>query len=133
MIEIKAKITKKVFEKDNYRIYGAVPTDSFGLVQLNQYGNFTLVGEVHELTINEEYKLTVKEEKSKYGLNYRILKVKRDIDISNLGNCETFLKEVLTARQCENILKVYPSFIQMVINNDDIDVKKIKGYSLAYA
>ena len=54
MIEIKAKITKKVFEKDNYRIYGAVPTDSFGLVQLNQYGNFTLVGEVHELTINEE-------------------------------------------------------------------------------
>ena len=127
MIEIKAKITKKVFEKDNYRIYGAVPTDSFGLVQLNQYGNFTLVGEVHELTINEEYKLTVKEEKSKYGLNYRILKVKRDIDISNLGNCETFLKEVLTARQCENILKVYPSFIQMVINNDDIDVKKIKG------
>ena len=57
MIEIKAKITKKVFEKDNYRIYGAVPTDSFGLVQLNQYGNFTLVGEVHELTINEEYKL----------------------------------------------------------------------------
>lgn len=127
MIEIKAKITKKVFEKDNYRIYGAVPTDSFGLVQLNQYGNFTLVGEVHELTINEEYKLTVKEEKSKYGLNYRILKVKRDIDISNLGNCETFLKEVLTARQCENILKVYPNFIQMVINNDDIDVKKIKG------
>ena len=127
MIEIKAKITKKVFEKDNYRIYGAVPTDSFGLGQLNQYGNFTLVGEVHELTINEEYKLTVKEEKSKYGLNYRILKVKRDIDISNLGNCETFLKEVLTARQCENILKVYPSFIQMVINNDDIDVKKIKG------
>ena len=44
-----------------------------------------------------------------------------------MGNCETFLKEVLTARQCENILKVYPSFIQMVINNDDIDVKKIKG------
>ena len=127
MIEIKAKITKKVFEKDNYRIYGAVPTDSFGLVQLNQYGNFTLVGEVHELTINEEYKLTVKEEKSKYGLNYRILKVKRDIDISNLGSCETFLKEVLTARQCENILKVYPNFIQMVINNDDINVKKIKG------
>lgn len=44
-----------------------------------------------------------------------------------MGNCETFLKEVLTARQCENILKVYPNFIQMVINNDDIDVKKIKG------
>lgn len=127
MIEINAQITKKIFEKNNYRIYGAVPTDSVGLVQLNKYGNFTIVGEVHELTIGEEYKLTVKEENSKYGLNYKIIKVKRDIDISNLGNCETFLKEVLTERQCTNILKAYPNFIQMVITNDDIDTKKIKG------
>ena len=127
MIDIKAKITKKIFEKDNYRIYGADPTELSGAVELKKYGNFTLVGEVHELTINEEYDLSVKEEKSKYGLNYRILKVKRNIDISNLGSCENFLKEVLTERQCNNILAVYPSFIQMVINNETIDVKKIKG------
>ena len=127
MIDITAKITKKVFEKDNFRIYGAVPTDNAGAVEINQYGTITLVGEVHELTVNEEYKLTVKEEKSKYGLNYKILKVRRDIDISNLGKCENFLREVLTERQCLNILSVYPDFIQKVINGDDIDVKKIKG------
>ena len=127
MIDIKAKITKKVYEKDNFRIYGAVPTENVGAVSLNQYGNITLLGEVHQLTIDEEYSFTVKEEKGKYGLNYKILKVKREIDISNLGNCENFLREVLTERQCTNILKVYPNFIQKVINNEEIDVKKIKG------
>lgn len=129
MIDIKATAKKKMFEKDMYRIYSVTPTHNVGAVEVNKYGTISILGEVQELTIGEEYSFTLAPDKrNQYGLSYKILKVKRDIDISNLGNCENFLKEVLTERQCKNILAVYPNFIQKAINNDeDIDISLIKG------
>lgn len=130
MIDLKVVINKLVYKNNDYKIYGAKPISNIEAVELNNYGNITLVGEMHDLTEGEEYSISVKPETSKYGLNYKVLKIKRELNISDLGNCENFLKEVLTERQCTNILKVHPDFIQRVINNEEIDVSKIKGVGL---
>lgn len=130
MIEISAVIQKKIFEKGSFRIYSAVPVSASdkAKVELTKYDNISILGEVHELTLNSEYKLTLEEDKrTNYGMSYRIVIAKQDIDVNSLSSCENFLREVLTEKQTTNILAVYPDFIKRVMNDEEVDITKIKG------
>lgn len=55
-IKCNIKIIRKVFNRDDFYIWGAVPTSTCRDIELNKYGNFTLIGELGYLEEGTEYK-----------------------------------------------------------------------------
>lgn len=125
-IEFKATITKKVGEyKNDFRIYGCMPTDIERKdIQYNKYGNVSLSGEMHDLSLNTEYTITAFP--SKYG--YTVTKISRDKP-SSAKETSTFLKGIVTENQAITLLEVYPNIVEKIINNDldDVDLSLTKG------
>lgn len=125
-IEFKAIVTKKVGEYENdFRIYGCMPTDTERKdIQYNKYGNVSISGEIHELSLDTEY--TIKAFPSKYG--YTIKEITRDKP-TTVKETATFLKGVVTEKQAKTLLEVYPDIVEMIINNDldNVDLSLTKG------
>ena len=143
-ILVKARITRELFHRDDYYILAAQPTESNREVKLNQYGGFTLVGNLPYLTVDNEYELEIVEGKaSKYGLNYEVKDVPTlaKKDLKNISDEEKFsILKVATSsdRIAHNILDAYPNFIEDVVTKSDeelnncIDLKNIKGVGEVY-
>ena len=143
-IKIKARVTRELFHRDDYYILAATPTESNRDIKLNQYGGFTLVGNLGFLTVDNEYELVVKEGKAtKYGINYEVTDcpslAKQELD--KLSTEEKFsIMKVATSsdRIAKNVLDAYPNFIDdVVMKSDDeldkiIDLKRISGVGQVY-
>ena len=143
-IFVKARITRELFHRDDYYILAATPTESNREVKLNQYGGFTLVGNLPYLTVDNEYELEIVEGKaSKYGINYEVKDVPTlaKKDLKNISDEEKFsILKVATSsdRIAHNILDAYPNFIEDVVTKSDeelsecINLDNIKGVGDAY-
>lgn len=128
-MEIKAKITKKIFQKDDFFIYGCVPVKNYPDLKLNNYGNFTIVGNLQFLTEGKEYVLELQEDKTtNYGTQYKVLAVPslENMEFTDSNEYE-FLCEITTPTQARYVNQAYPNFIRLVLNGDEdkIDVKNI--------
>ena len=143
-IKVKARITKELFHKDDYYILSAVPIGDCKGVVINSYGNFTLVGSLGFLTVNETYEMILSEGKAtKYGLNYTVESVPslEKKNLEDLSYDEKF-KIMKTAtgsdRLATNVLEAYPDFIYNVVMYSDeelediIDIKNIYGVGKVY-
>ena len=143
-IKVKARITKELFHKDDYYILSAVPIGDCKGIVINSYGNFTLVGSLGFLTVNETYEMILSEGKAtKYGLNYNVESVPslEKKNLEELSYDEKF-KIMKTAtgsdRLATNVLEAYPDFIYDVVMYSDeelddiIDIKNIYGVGKVY-
>ena len=133
MIKGNFEITKLVHANPQYNIYGAIPIgDACNQVQLNKYGNITIKTNGFELVERHNYDLTLKEEQSKWGMNYIVVSTGLEFasadDITPELNYQ-LLCEIMTRGQASAIQDAYPNFIQLILNNrvDEIDVKNIYG------
>ena len=143
-IKIKTRITRELFHRDDYYILACTPLESNREIKLNQYGGFTIVGNLPYLTVDHEYELEIVEDKaSKYGMNYKVKDVPTlaKKDLGNISDEEKFsILKVATSsdRIAHNILDAYPNFIEDVVTKSDeeldkiIDLKKIKGVGEVY-
>ena len=143
-ITIKARITRELFHRDDYYILAATPTESNRDIKLNQYGGFTLVGNLGFLTVDNEYELVVKEGKAtKYGINYEVTDcpslAKQELDKLSAEEKFSIMKVATSSdRIANNILNAYPNFIDDVVMKSDeeldkiIDLKNIKGVGEVY-
>lgn len=125
LVVFKAVIQKLVGTYSNdFRIYACTPTEEIENLKYNKYGNISISGNVHELTLGQEYEITGKE--NKYG--YEIVKIKRDKPKNKTQNSK-FLSEVVTQKQAKALLDVYPDIVDKIINNnlDDVDLSLVKG------
>ena len=143
-IKVKARITRELFHRDDYYILAATPTESNRDIKLNQYGGFTLVGNLGFLTVDNEYEIEVKEGKAtKYGINYEVVScpslAKKELD--KMSDEEKFsIMKVATSsdRIAKNVLTAYPNFIYDVVMKSDeeldniIDLKNIAGVGSVY-
>ena len=144
-IKIKAKIIKEVFRNGDFRILSASPIgEDYKSVKVSDYGTFSLKGELPYLDVGTEYDLELEElETTKYGTAYKVLSVPSltqiDLDKLSLDESKKILCTFTTDRQADNILKAYPNFISLVVNQgkESIDTSKIYGvgevYMSAYA
>ena len=143
-ITIKARITRELFHRDDYYILSCYPLESNREVKLNQWGSFTIIGNLPYLTVDHEYELEIVEDKaSKYGMNYKVKDVPTlaKKDLGNISDEEKFsILKVATSsdRIAHNILDAYPNFIEDVVTKSDeeldriIDLKRIKGVGEVY-
>lgn len=115
--------------KENYKIY-AVDVDDKECQNLkqNKYGNYSILGNIHELGLNIPYHVKAEEQLSKngYGYQYKIIHIHRDRP-TNEHTTRMFLSEFITPDQVKIIMENYPDIIDRVINNklDDIDLNKL--------
>lgn len=129
IIEFKCTPEKTVYNSDNFKIYGCyVNGFDYPDVKINKYGNATIKGDISELNLGVEYIVNAKEISDSYGVSYEVMNIKREKPTS-LMSTKTFLYEIITPRQAESLLSVYPDIVNKVINNDldDIDLSKVKG------
>ena len=117
------------FDTDKYKIYAVdVNENNFPNIKKNKYGNYTILGNIHNLGLGIEYHVKAEEQKSKngYGYQYKIIHIQRDRP-TNENTTRMFLSELLTPDQVKTIMESYPNIIDIVINNrlDEIDLKKL--------
>lgn len=124
-ITFKAVIERLVGEYANdFRIYACTPIEEVEGLKYNKYGNISISGNIHALTLEQEYEITGRE--NKYG--YEIIKIKREKP-TNKTQTSKFLAEVVTQKQAKSLLSVYPDIVSKIIDNnlEDIDLKLVSG------
>lgn len=123
------RVVRCTYDTPDFRIYAVdVDKNKYPDIKHNKYGNVTLLGELHELTFGVDYEVVAVEQESKYGKNYKVLNIKRDIP-TTAEDMYLFLSEILTPNQVNTLWAVYPDIVQRVKENrlEDIDLNKLKG------
>lgn len=123
------KIVRCTYDTSDFRIYAVdVDKKKYPNIKHNKYGNVTILGELHELTIGVDYEIVVVEQTTKYGISYKVLNIKRDMP-TTAEDMYLFLSEILTPNQARVLYENYPDIVQRVKEGrlDDIDLNKLKG------
>ena len=124
-----ARVVRCTYDTPDFRIFATdVDKTKYPDIKHNKYGNVTILGELHELTIGVDYEIIAVEQESKYGICYKVLNIKRDMP-TTADDMYLFLEEILTPNQAATLWSVYPDIVQRVKENrlDDIDLNKLKG------
>lgn len=128
-VTFRATIAKCVFDQPSFKVYAAdIDKGKYPAIRCNKYGNVSLIGDLQGLSIGVEYEITASEQRGKYGVNYKVINIRRDIPTTT-ENVRTFLHEIITTRQADELLKHYPDIIQRVREDrlEDIDLNKLHG------
>lgn len=125
----KGRVVKSIYKSDSFSVY-AMDVDKFQYpdIKQNKYGNVGISGELHDLITDVEYEVEATESDTKYGVSYKVVKIKRD-EPTSVEETYLFLKEILTENQAYTLVTQYPDIIAIVKENrlNEIDVSKLKG------
>ena len=132
-IKAKFKITKKVFQNNDFFIFGASPVPPFpDSLKLNQYFCITLKGELSYLSEGKEYELEVEElSTDKYGTSYRVVSAPsinmEELEHLTRERSQEILEEITTSSQANYVLDAYENFIWLALTKgkEAFDLSKI--------
>lgn len=127
--KFKGKVKKCVFKSDSFSVYAVdVDVKKYPEIQLNQYKNASICGDLPELAEGIEYDIVATEKECKYGLSYQVLNIKRDIPTTSEETL-SFLSSILTENQAKTICEQYPNILEIIKENklDEIDLNRLKG------
>lgn len=127
--EFKGIVKKCICDYSNFKAYAVeVDETKYPDIKLNKYRNVSVVGDFQPLIIDVEYRFKTIEEETKYGISYKAFIAERKIP-TTIQEKEKFLKEIITKKQANTILAIYPDIVDKVMNNDldDIDLDKLQG------
>lgn len=123
------RVVRCTYDTPDYKIFAFdVDKKKYPNIKHNKYGNVTILGELHELTIGVDYEIVAVEQTTKYGISYKVLNIKRDMP-TTAEDMYLFLSEILTPNQARVLYENYPDIVQRVKEGrlDDIDLNKLKG------
>ena len=129
LFKFKGKVVKPIYKSDSFSVYAlGVDKITYPDIKQNKYKNTSICGELQDLIADVEYEIEATEQDTKYGVSYKVAKIKRD-EPTTKEETYFFLREILTANQAETIIDNYPDIITIVKENrvDEIDVSKLKG------
>lgn len=131
-IKGKFKITKKVFQNNDFFIWGASPITPYSQeLKLNKYFCITLKGLLGFLTEGKEYELEVEEiATDNYGTSYNVVACNIDCKkLENLTREESIeiMEEITTPSQARNCIDAYENFIHLAVSKgkEAFDLSKI--------
>lgn len=125
----KGEIARNVHESDGFRIYAMdVDKQKYPFLELNSYGNVSILGDIPELSRGVEYEVEARREYSKYGVSYRVESIRRNQPLTKDG-VRAFLEEITSVQRAYVLSESYPDIIERVKQNklDDIDLDKLPG------
>ena len=127
VIIFKGQYVRTLCNKEDFKMYAIkVDITQYPELELNQYGNIVICGDLFDLQYGIDYEITVHREPYKYGYKVINLTYERPHDEESVF---AFLNEILTYRQAETLFSNYPDIIDRVKENrlDDVDLNKLKG------
>ena len=140
MIELEARVIKRVWHNDSFYIYAVEPTSYTDKVQMNKYGNVSITGDIGFLVEGETYEFILADgKKNQYGVSYPVDDVP-SVRLETLGEmsyAEKFgilMNCTSSERLARNILDAYSNFIELVLTEgkEAIDLKRISGVGTVY-
>jgi RecD/TraA family predicted helicase len=122
---------KPIFNGDDFKIYpiDVKSCDNGDMKFLyDNYGSVTIVGDFTELDSNVEYTIETEFPKQhpKFGWQYKVIHITRDKP-KTIKQIRDFLYEILTKKQTDTLLEVYPDIVDRVLNNEEVDLELTKG------
>lgn len=139
-IKCKARVTKKVYSNGDFYIWSIRPNEFPSPIELNQYGNASIVGELSYLSEGKDYDFVLNDKgTTKYGHQYEVVDVP-SISIQNIEDLteeekfEILMECTSSKRIANNILAGCPNFIALAVTKgaDAIDESKIVGVGKVY-
>ena len=139
-IKCKARVTKKVYSNGDFYIWSIRPNEFPSPIELNQYGNASIVGELSYLSEGKDYDFILNDKgTTKYGHQYEVIDVP-SISIQNIEDLteeekfEILMECTSSKRIANNILAGCPNFIALAVTKgaDAIDESKIVGVGKVY-
>lgn len=127
--KFKGKIIRSVYKSEGFSVYALdVDKTKYPLIKLNKYGNAGICGDLFDLITGVEYEIEAIEEDTKYGISYKVLKIRRD-EPTTKEETYAFLREILTCNQADTLIDAYPDIISMVKEDrlNEVDISKLKG------
>lgn len=127
--KFKGKIIRSVYKSEGFSVYALdVDKTKYPLIKLNKYGNAGICGDLFDLITGVEYEIEAIEEDTKYGISYKVLKIRRD-EPTTKEETYAFLREILTCNQADTLIDAYPDVISMVKEDrlNEVDISKLKG------
>jgi exodeoxyribonuclease V alpha subunit len=127
--KFKGKIIRSVYKSEWFSVYALdVDKTKYPLIKLNKYGNAGICGDLFDLITGVEYEIEAIEEDTKYGISYKVLKIRRD-EPTTKEETYAFLREILTCNQSDTLIDAYPDIISMVKEDrlNEVDISKLKG------
>lgn len=91
-------------------------------------GISTIIGKMQRLTIGLDYECTAIESyNSKYKKwQYEVVDIKADKP-NTIEDKISFLKCIVTDKQADTLISAYPNIIEMILNEEEVNVSKLKG------
>lgn len=136
---IKLKITPSVemfYSEDSlYGIYKVTSYEEIPKTQTiikdlsgNELYSTTIVGQMQRLTIGLEYNCEMKEVfNKKYNQwQYECISIMPEKP-TTIDAQAKFLKSIVTEKQAETLLSIYPNIVNMIINEEEVDLSLLKG------
>ena len=129
---------KQVFynEDNGYRVLSCIPEKFNTQVELNKYGNFTLSGyNLTNILLHQAITLDITLDKdSKYPASYTVdgysgISFNQTIKVEPSHEL-LLLEQIMSKDQAFNINKVYPNFIELVLNNKESEIDTNKIYNV---
>ena len=128
IVSFQGTVVANPYNTEDYKIYGlVVDSIKFPTIQINNYGNVSLLGNLPDLEDGVEYDIKAEEQKGKNGISYKFINIKRDRPKTE-ASTRLFLQSILDSNShVDEVMREYPDIIDRVINNrlDDIDLKKL--------
>lgn len=129
LFKFKGKVVKPIYKSDSFSVYALdVDKVAYPNIKQNKYKNTSICGELQDLIADVEYEIEATEQDTKYGVSYKVIKVKRD-EPTTKEETYSFLREILTENQAKTLVDNYPDIITIAKENriSEVDVSKLKG------
>ena len=129
LFKFKGRVARTIYKSDSFSVYALdVDKTKYPDVKRNKYGNVGICGELQDLIADVEYEIEATEQDTKYGVSYKVIKIKRD-EPTTKEETYSFLREILTENQAKTLVDNYPNIITIVKENriSEVDVSKLKG------
>ena len=113
-IKCKVKLSKQLFPKSkiNNGEYGILSVFVEEVLQgepdVSKWGTITITGNMCEIEHNEIYTIIADEIiDDKYGKQYKLIYIGKNINLDSVENQKTFLNKILTKNQVENLFNSF--------------------------
>lgn len=142
LVKCKVKINRQFFPKNNEKIksgdFAILSVNVLevleGDVEQNQWGCITISGNVIEYEYGTVYTLIAKEKPNeKFGMQYSIVNMFEEADLSNEANQKTFLLKFLTENQVNNLYNTFKNPIEVIEEGDIQSLCSVKGLGVTSA
>ena len=130
--EFSVRVTYCIYynDKNYFGIYSFITEDEIPFTKANREGRFEgcLCGNFQKLELGIDYNVKAKlKYNSKYKKYDYIVESISDEQPKTLEEQQKYLELLVTPLQAKNILSVYPNFIEMVMNGEEINIDLLKG------